>query len=120
MHEMSMAMAMMNQIERIVEEQHAVRVTAVEVVSGVMQQIVPEALQAAFEAAAAGTVAAGAALTIEEEGLVARCRACERRFEPIIDDFLCPECGLADVELVAGRDLVLRSVVCETEDEAAV
>lgn len=119
MHEMSIATSLMDQLERLAEEQAVVRITEVEVVCGVMQQIVPEALQLAFEAVSADTVAAGAVLTIVEEGLVARCQSCGRQYEPAIDDFRCPACGTANPELLAGRDIVLRSVGCETEGEAA-
>ena len=95
------------------------RIREVEVQCGVMQQIVPEALQLAFEAASADTLAAGATLHIVGEGLVAQCRTCDERYAASLDDFRCPRCQTADVQLVAGREIVLRTVVCETEDEAA-
>lgn len=120
MHEMSIAVSLMEQLRPIADEQGATRIVQVELRCGVMQQVVPEALQLAFEAASAGTPAEGATLTIEEEDLVASCRSCGERFEAAIDDFSCPRCRLADVELVAGQDIVLKSVVCETEVKAAV
>ena len=120
MHEMSIASALMEQLLRIAEEQRAARIAEVEVHCGVMQQIVPESLRFAFEALSAGTPAAGATLRIVEEGLVAQCRSCGERFEAAIGNYLCPKCQVADVEIVAGRDIVLRTVVCETEDKAAV
>ncbi len=119
MHEMSIATALVGQLQRIAAEQHAVRIREVEVQCGVMQQVVPEALQLAFEAASTDTLAAGATLRIVEEGLAAQCRACDERYAAALDDFRCPRCHTADVVLVAGRDVVLRTVVCETEDEAA-
>ena len=120
MHEMSIASALMEQLLRIAEEQRAARIAEVEVHCGVMQQIVPESLRFAFEALSAGTPAAGATLRIVEEGLVAQCRSCGERFEAAIGNYVCPKCPVADVEIVAGRDIVLRTVVCETEDKAAV
>lgn len=119
MHEMSIAMALLEQLDRLAKENHATRVSEVEVTCGVMQQVVPEALQWAFEAQSAGTLAAGAELRIEEEPLGARCRGCGLEFTPTIESFECPNCGQADAELLAGQDIMLKSVVCETEDEAA-
>ena len=110
----------MEQLLRIADEQHAERIVDVEVCCGVMQQVVPEAMQMAFEALSEGTPAAGATLKITEEAMVANCRGCGASFAPQIDDFTCPRCGVADAELVAGRDIVLRTIVCETEDEATV
>ena len=119
MHEMSIASAMMDQLLRIADEQRARRITEVEVVCGIMQQVVPEALQFAFEALSAGTPAEGAALKLTEEPLQAKCRACGASFEASIDNYLCPACQTADVELLTGRDIVLKTVVCETEEAAA-
>ncbi len=114
MHEMSLAANLMDQLLRIAAEHQAVRVLEVEVHCGVAQQVVPEALQLAFEALSQGTVAAGARLNIVEQGLVAECRTCGERFEAAIDDYRCPRCQVADVDLLAGREIILRSVVCQT------
>lgn len=118
MHEMSIAVALVEQLQRLAAEQRAVRIVDVEVQCGILRQVVPGALRLAFEAASADTPAAGATLKIVEEGLAALCRGCGERFEAAIDDYRCPRCRLADVELVAGQDIVLKTVVCETEDEA--
>jgi hydrogenase nickel incorporation protein HypA/HybF len=115
---MGIATSLMEQLERIAAAERAVRIVEVEVVCGVMQQVVPEALQLAFEAVTAGTLAEGAALAIKEEAMAARCRVCGRTYAPRIDDYLCPECGQADAELTAGQDIILKSVVCETDGEA--
>ncbi|HPM22410.1 MAG TPA: hydrogenase maturation nickel metallochaperone HypA [Phycisphaerae bacterium] len=120
MHEFSIASALVDQLQRIAAEQRATRIIAVEVHCGVMQQVVPEALRLAFEATSTDTPAAGATLTIVEEGLVARCRACDVCYAAAIDDYACPRCRQADVELLAGRDIVLRTVTCETQDGVAV
>lgn len=119
MHELSLATSLSTQLLRIAAEQRATRIVAVEVVCGEMQQVVPEALRLAFEVVMEGTVAAGAELTITEERLAARCRACGHHYHPTIVDFLCPACQAADAELIGGRDIVLKSVVCETAEQVS-
>jgi len=116
MHEMSIALSLVEQLCRIAAEKHAVRITEVEVHCGVLRQVMPEALELAFSAVTEETVAAGATLKIIEEGLVARCRACGMEFATGIDDYSCPGCQQADVAFVAGHDIVLTAVVCETAD----
>lgn len=118
MHEMSIATHLMDQLERIAAEQNVVRITEVEVHCGVMQQVVPEALELAFEALSGGGVAAGADLRIVEEPLRVRCRLCGAEFAAELDDMVCRACQDADVEVLTGKDIVLRSVICETVDEA--
>jgi hydrogenase nickel incorporation protein HypA/HybF len=77
-----------------------------------------EAMHLAFEAVAKGTLAEEATLKLEEERLTAMCRSCGHEYKPTIQDFLCPKCATADAQLIAGQDIVLKSVVCETEEEA--
>jgi hydrogenase nickel incorporation protein HypA/HybF len=113
MHEFSIATALMEQLQRLADERHATRIVEVELRCGVMQQVVAESLQMAFAAVSAETLAAGAQLNVVEEKLTARCRSCGGTFEAAIDNYLCPQCKTADVEVIAGRDIVLQSVVCE-------
>ncbi len=118
MHELSIVNNLMPPLLRAAEEQGAVRIVEVELMCGVLQQVVPDALEMAFEAVAHGTIAEGAQLRVEEEALAGRCRNCKREYAPSIDDYICPNCGRAEPELTAGRDIVLKSVVCELPDEA--
>lgn len=120
MHEMTIATALVDQLVSIAHAHRATRITAVEVHCGVLRQVVPEALELAFLAASEGTPAAGAVLTIVEQPIVARCRACRQSFQAAIDNYLCPSCCTADVDVLQGQDVVLQSVTLETPDERNV
>ena len=117
MHEMSIAIPLVEQLQALAAEHNAARVEALTVTAGVMRQVVPEALVVAFEIAAAETCAAGATLTVEILPLAARCRQCGRRFEPSIDSFVCDRCNQADVEIIDGNDVVLTSVTFQQADD---
>jgi hydrogenase nickel incorporation protein HypA/HybF len=118
MHELSIATALVEQLEHLAAEQHAVRITALEVRCGVLRQIVPEAFELAFQIASADTVVAGAVVNLVTEGLRVRCRRCQREFAAEIDNYLCTTCQAADVEVVAGDDIVLQTVTCEVASAA--
>ena len=119
MHEMSIAIELVRQLEALADEHGVESIDAVTVAAGVFRGVVPEALNMAFEAAAAGTRAEGAELTLEVILPVALCRACGHRFEPEQNDFRCTRCRQADVDLVEGNDILLKSVTCSTEEETA-
>lgn len=110
MHEMSIAVALIRQLESLARERGLERIDEIALAVGSMRAIVPEALEMAFEVAAAGTCAAGAVLNVETVCVEARCRECGLRFEPGIDDFLCRGCNTADVEIIQGNDIVLTSL----------
>jgi len=121
MHEASIAMAAIDQAVEAARQHGASRVTRVKLRVGALRQVVPEAMKLAFEACAIGTPAEGAELELEEEAVIARCRPCGRQFEPDLQalSFMCPQCGQADAELLAGNEIILTSVECEQDQEAA-
>lgn len=117
MHEMPVAQAIVEQAVQAAAARGATSIQEIEVDIGRMRLIVPEALELAFSCCACGTIAEGAKLTMIEVAVEARCRACGRQFSPELDLYLCPGCGLADVAITAGNDMVLKSIVCQTPDE---
>jgi len=110
MHEYAIAQALIEQVEKIAGENKARMVTRVVVQVGKLRRVVPEILRWGFEVAAADSVAAGAALDIEEVPIRVRCRAC--RVESDLDEplYLCPGCGSADVAQITGSELILKSL----------
>ncbi len=118
MHEMSIATALIRQVLAAVEANRVAKVRDLEVVTGALRLVVPEALKLAFQVVSQGTPAEGAVLTVTEEPARARCRSCGRVFACGLEDFRCRGCGLADVDFISGNDIVLKSMTCETEEDA--
>jgi hydrogenase nickel incorporation protein HypA/HybF len=119
MHELSLATALIDLVLAAAGRNGLVRVDEVEVDVGAMQLVVPEALEAAFAAVSADTIASGAVLRQIEIQARARCRSCGRGFEPEIQVYVCPGCGKADAEIVSGRDIILKSITGREEQEVA-
>jgi hydrogenase nickel incorporation protein HypA/HybF len=118
MHELSIALALLDQLEALAAERGIARFERIELAAGVRRGIVPEALELAFREAARGGPAAEAELELTIVPAWARCRGCGHAFAPAIDDYLCARCGQADVEMLSGDDIVL-SRVTGTADGAA-
>ena len=117
MHEMSIATGLIEQVLRIAEANNAVRVDEIDLEVGFMRQVAPEAMEMAWEAVRIGTIAENAVLNLREIGISAECEKCGLVFQPGIDDFLCPKCRQANVRIVSGDDIILRSITCDTEEE---
>lgn len=117
MHEMSIAVEIVRQVEQVARQHQATRVDEVEIEIGVLQQVVPEALRIAYESAIEGTIAEGSTLVMTEEKMVARCGHCNEQFEPELDDFTCPHCRQAEAQVMAGNSITLKSIACETPEE---
>jgi hydrogenase nickel incorporation protein HypA/HybF len=116
-HEMSIATALIEQVLEHAEKNNLSHVEDVLIEVGALQLVVPEALEAAFAASSIGTPAADAVLRQEEVAIQARCRSCSHAFHPAIDRYLCPQCGHADAEIIAGRDIILKSLSGPAREE---
>jgi hydrogenase nickel incorporation protein HypA/HybF len=112
MHELSLAEAVVDIVERHARGRP---VTRVRVRVGHLRQVVPGALQFAFELLSAGTVADGAELEIEEVPVRGRCRRCGEEAQLRGFPLQCPRCGELDVEIVAGEELLVDELECEEE-----
>ena len=110
MHELSIAEAIVG-----VAERHAAGrpVYAVDVRVGHLRQVVPGALEFAFELTAKGTCVDGAELRIHQVPAAGRCRACGA--ESALEGFplMCASCDALDVEVTAGEELLVDSLELE-------
>ena len=114
MHELSIASAVLN---TAVKHAGGRTVASVTVRAGAMRQVVPGSLAFYFEIVARDTACAGAQLTLVEVPTELGCTACDRRWSPEIPAFRCPDCGSADVRVIAGEELEVDYI--EVEDEEA-
>jgi hydrogenase nickel incorporation protein HypA/HybF len=110
MHELSIAQALMDIVQR-----HAGGrpVTRVEVRVGHLRQVVPAALEFAFELVARGTVAEGAELVLDAVPAAGRCRACGTVSQMEAFPLACAGCGSWDVEVIRGEELLLDTLELE-------
>ena len=65
MHEMAIAMALIEQVEKAAREQKARSIAGISVAVGRLSGVDPDALRAVFELASEETLAAGAQLEVE-------------------------------------------------------
>jgi hydrogenase nickel incorporation protein HypA/HybF len=112
MHELSIAAA----IVAIADNQAAGRrVLAVDVRVGALRQVVPTALEFAFELTVQGSALEGAQLRIESVPAVGRCSDCGRTSELDRFPFACAQCGSVDLDLIGGEELLVESIDIDDE-----
>jgi hydrogenase nickel incorporation protein HypA/HybF len=116
MHELAIAESIV-----AIGERHAAgrRATRVEVHVGYLRQVVPTALEFAFELVAQGTVLEGAELAIVQVPVAGRCRSCGAESRPEGFPLTCRACGGWDVAVTAGEELRVESLDLETKEEIA-
>jgi hydrogenase nickel incorporation protein HypA/HybF len=88
----------------------ATRIRRIALRVGDLSGVVPEALQIAFDAAAPGTAADGAELSLEQVRVECLCEHCGTEFWPDDVIYVCPICGAISSTLRQGRELELVSL----------
>jgi len=115
MHELSIALSLIDAASEEAERLGAPSVRAVHLRLGGLSGVVKEALASAYELAREGTRLAAATLKIIEVPTIIHCAACERDLQTdSVPYFICPACGEPSTEIVSGRELELSALEIET------
>lgn len=114
MHELSIAEAVV-----AIAERHAAgrRVTRVELTVGHLRQVVPSALEFAFQLLTTGTALEGAELAMEEVPATGTCRECGAQTTMRAFPLRCGRCGGLEVAITAGEELLVAAIECEAIEE---
>lgn len=110
MHEVGLMREVIDAAVAEAARHRATRVHSVTLRVGALAGVEPEALAFAFEVAAAGTPAEGAALTIEPVPVRCHCPFCMLDFDPAGWVFRCPKCATLRVDRVQGDELDISSL----------
>jgi hydrogenase nickel incorporation protein HypA/HybF len=107
-HELSIALSVLDIVRTAAASAGLTRVDAVRLRVGKATGVLPDALHFAFDCSKAGTPAATAALEIEEVPIGGHCDVCGRDFtspEPYV--LACPLCGGGRFRITTGDELAV-------------
>ncbi|WP_459538561.1 hydrogenase maturation nickel metallochaperone HypA [Methanobrevibacter sp.] len=125
MHELSMAQGIINAVLDTAQENNATEVTEVTVEVGRLAMINPEQLEFILGVLIENTIMEDAKIIFEEIPVAMDCHDCNFHGEAILDDsdhyaplVKCPECDSLNVEVLNGKDIVVKNIVIEKPDDA--
>jgi len=110
MHELSLATALVEQVERVCEAERATAVETIRLRLGALAGVNREAFEFAFPLAAEGTRAEHAKLVFEAVPAELACDDCGQRTTPGKMFLTCGACGSRRVRVTAGREFEIVSV----------
>lgn len=114
MHELSIAMSMIEMAAEEAERRDAVRVHKIHLKLGELSGVVKEALLFSYEVACQGTPLEGSQLVIEEVPVVVYCPACETETTlRSIQQFSCAVCHAPTNQIVQGKELEVTALEIE-------
>lgn len=111
MHELSIALSLIEGAEEEVERQGGGRVSALYLKLGLLSGVVSDALRFSYSLACEGTRLEGSALHIEEIPIRIFCDTCGTEGDPVSPQCLhCGRCGASSCAVVKGTELELSAL----------
>lgn len=110
MHELAVCQGLISEVERVAALNGASEVTRVSVLIGPLSGVEIDLLERAFPIARAGSVAAQAELAVETGDIRVQCTSCGAQGPAAPNKLICGNCGDWRVRVVAGDELLLKSV----------
>ncbi len=114
MHELSVCLALLDQVTSIATEHDARRVTRIELTVGPLSGIEIDLLENAWPIASAGTLADDADFVVEATPIVVHCDACGEETSAHSNRLVCGHCGAYQTRVVSGEEMILQRVELET------
>lgn len=106
MHELSIAISIVDMAQEEAERHGGARVSAIHLKLGALSGIVRKALESSFGLACEQTPLEGSRLVVEEIPVMIHCARCDGpRAVPSIQEMVCCDCGSPSVEVLQGREL---------------
>lgn len=119
MHELSVCLSLLGQVEAIARQHGAIRVERIVLRIGPLSGVEADLLRSAYPMAAAGTLGEGAVLEIEAAAVRVQCRECGTESDAAPNRLLCPACGSYHTRLIGGDELLLARVELAIGDAGA-
>lgn len=110
MHELSVCLSLIEQVESIARQHGATRVERILLRIGPLSGVEAPLLRNAYPLAAAGTIAETAALDIQPAPIRVRCRDCSAETEATANHLVCARCGGIRTQLLSGDELLLANL----------
>lgn len=119
MHELSICMSLLDQVQRIAQEHRAERVERILLRIGPLSGVEAPLLANAYPLAAAGTIAEHAQLDIEPAPIRVHCVDCGAESEATPNRLLCASCGGYHTKLISGDEMLLASLEMSLPEDAS-
>ena len=110
MHEIRIAKDLSVIVLEVAAREKLSKVTKVNISFGQMIQIVPDIFDFAFRESVRDTIAMDAEVDIEILPVKMICKSCKEAFNINDNTFLCSICGSADLDIMQGKELFIKSI----------
>lgn len=109
MHELPITQSILNITLKHANEANAKRIENIHIVMGEFSTNVDDSVQFYWDIIAKDTLAEGAKLHFRRVPAEMQCQSCSEKFHPE-DEYVCPQCGGAQVKIIAGEEFYVEAI----------
>lgn len=112
MHETALMQTLIETVLQAAADHNVARVNRVVMSVGKLANVLPDALNFAFEALTQEGIMKGAELEIKHVPATARCESCGHEYRAAEFPILCPLCGSRNFVITGGEEVYIESIDC--------
>lgn len=114
MHELSIAVSMVDMAVEESQRQGGTKVNAIHLKLGKLSGVVKDALLFSYDVVCEGTLLEGSRLIIKEIPIIVFCPKCETETPPVaINNLCCPKCETPTPQVISGREMEVTALEIE-------
>ena len=110
MHELSLALSLVRQVEELAKTYNARKIAGINVLLGKLSGVERESFEFCFPIACEGSIAEGAVLHVQEIPVSVKCKSCGRESEAEVSYLSCSACSSMDVKIIGGKEFLIDSM----------
>ena len=111
MHELSVVFKVVKTVEKIAIEQQLTKIDTLILQIGELSSMIPKYIEQCYPAAVDGTLLEGTELKIEIIQGNGTCKKCNKVFNIIKNEGICPECGCERWVLLCGKEFMIKEII---------
>ncbi len=119
MHELSVCLALVEQVQQLAADHGAHRVDRITLQIGPLSGVEPALIRHAFPLVVVDSIAAQAELIIESIPIRVHCRECGSETEATTNRLLCGVCGGYQTRLLSGNEMLLANLELSLPDDGS-
>lgn len=111
MHEVGVMIEVVKTVENFARKNDLTKIDTLVLQIGELSSIIPRYIEACYPAAVDGTMLQDTKLQIEILPGNGICKKCNKVFNLIENNNICPECGSKDWEILCGKEFMIKEVI---------
>lgn len=111
MHEIGVVIEVIKTVERFAKQNDVTKIEMLVLQIGELSSMIPRYVEACYPAAIEGTILEETKLKIEIMPANALCKSCNKVFNIVEHNKICPDCNAEDFDLLSGREFMIKEIL---------